>query len=82
LQQKTDENMTSKYNYGSYKLAWVVGSIVMCMVFSWHQICKGKLPPNLLATTPPKINSFLPLILPATQAIVTYKARRDVPFSG
>ena len=68
--------------YGSYKLTWVAGSIVMALVLSWHQIRKGNLPPNLHATPPPKINSFFLLILPATQAIVTYKACRDLHFSG
>ena len=68
--------------YGSYKLTWVAGSIVMHMVLSWYQISKGKLPPNLHAIPPPKINSFLLLILAATQVIVTYKACRDVHFSG
>ena len=68
--------------YGSDKLAWVAGSIVMCMVLSWQQIHKGKLPPNLLVTPTPKINSFVLLILTATQVIVTYKACRGVHFSG
>ena len=68
--------------YGSYKLTWVAGSIVMGMVLSWHQIRKGKLPLNLHATPPPKINSFVLLILTATQVIVTYKACRGVHFSG
>ena len=68
--------------YGSYKLTWVTGSIVMGMVLSWHQIRKGKLPLNLHATPPPKINSFVLLILTATQVIVTYKACRGVHFSG